>query len=170
MRVITADTVKDVDYAPFRDKVATWNALQSASAKGLPSVITFLQQPDDLADYRIASSVRGLEPLSITYDQVGATLEALYGGTMTGQSLDMLYNDWFRKSAYQECRACMDARQPIYVRRTIAAMIKKLGYYKLHLPFGDSTTTDIVTYIVPMDPNMRTRADWEKYIKLTPWL
>ena len=165
MQIIKAGA-SEIEFEPFREPAAKWFLMREDG--GLPVVKTLLEGDDKLADYRIMSGI-GLEPLIVRYREVGRALETLYGKPMAGKTLDELYNDWFRKRAYEGYKAAAESRFPAYVRRGISTTVLKVGYHALYLPCGSDRVTEVVTYIVPLDAAIKTRNDWEKAVKESPW-
>jgi hypothetical protein len=160
--------IPDFEHPPFQDALDRWFDVRPEN--GLPGVDAFLLEADALKNFRMIADL-SYEPLSVQYGEVGKTLESLYGGVITGKNLEQLYNDWFRKRAYEGYRKMIQERLPVYERRTFSVIVKKLGYYKLHLPFGSGQdVTQAVTYIMPLDGALKRRDDWEEIVKKTPWL
>jgi hypothetical protein len=163
---ILGNDLKDVDFKPFRGPV--WNWFSNRGDSGLPTVTDLLASKDELEPYRIMSGV-GLSPLTIRYRQVGQALELLYGKPLLGKTLDDLYNDWFRKRAYEGYKEAIEKRHPVYIRRSFASLRRNLGLYLLYLPCGGAQVTEFLTYIVPTDAAIKTREDWESLVKESPW-
>lgn len=155
-----------LEYPPFNGVLSAWFSLAAEDRGG---VGRFLEACDDLADYRMVAEIGAGDPFEVLYSSAGSALERLYGEGMSGRKLNELYNDWFRKRAYEGYRKIAETRHPVYERREIAAVPKKLGYYKMHLPFGGDRVTKAVTYIVPMN-DIKERSEWEDIVRKTPWL
>lgn len=156
----------ELDFAPFRGPVQAWLRLRAERA--IPRLEDWQIAHDPLAEYRMEATIT--PPLSVQYGYVGAALEKLYGKPLREQNLETLYNDWFRKRAYEGYKFMLQQGGPCYERRAFNTLIRKIGYHKIHLPFGDDTITHAITYIIPMQKDMHKRADWEDIVKATPWL
>jgi hypothetical protein len=165
LQIIRKDP-NEIDYEPFREPTAKWFRLRGAG--GLPDLALMREGEDKLAQYRIVSDV-GRDPLTVRYREVGSALDALYGKPLAGKTLEELYNDWFRKRAYEGYRTAMEEGFPAYVRRGISTSLLKVGYHALYLPCGTAEVTEVMTYIVPLDASIKTRDDWEKAVKESPW-
>jgi hypothetical protein len=157
---------RDIPFQPFHLPAARWFAAPGPA--GLPDIRDVPDQNDPLASYRILAEIAP-EPLKVLYREVGHGLEALYGEKMSGKTLDELYNDWFRKRAYEGYQTAIEERLPVYIRRGTSAPGIDIGYHALYLPCGGSAVTGAVTYVVPTDARIKTRDDWEKALRETPW-
>ena len=164
--MLTVKDPKEIEFEPFWEPATKWFLMRDDG--GLPLVKTLLEGDDKLAPYRIMSGI-GQNPLIVRYREVGSALETLYGKPMAGKTLEELYNDWFRKRAYEGYRAAVEGRFPAYVRRGVSTSLLKVGYHALYLPCGGKDVTEVVTYIVPLDAAIKTRDDWEKAVKESPW-
>ncbi len=126
-------------------------------------------ESDLLPDYRMVADVTR-EPRRIFYVSVSKKLEELYGKPVQGKTLDELYNAWFRNVAYQSYDLLMAQALPVYEKRTINTIVKKLGYQKIILPFGQDVVSHAITFLVPLNHDLSERMDWEQMVKDTPWL
>lgn len=165
MKVISKPA--DLDFEPFGPPVRHW--FQARREDGLPPLESALLFDDNLAGYRMVGVIQE-EPLSILYQQVGEAVERLYGKPIAGKSLDQIYNNWFRKQAYEGYSKVIQARKPVYERRLVSTILKKIGYHKIYLPFGQDRVTHAISYIVPTEDAIKERVDWESLVKATPWL
>jgi hypothetical protein len=157
---------KEIEFEPFHEAATKWFMAREDS--GLPSVAALVEGEDKLADYRIISDL-SFDPFTVRYRDVGRNLDALYGKPLAGKKLDELYTEWFRKRAYEGYKAAVDGRFPVYVRRGVSTIILKVGYHALYLPCGKDSVTEVVTYIMPINDALKTRDDWEKAVKESPW-
>ena len=165
MQTATPEELDEI-YQEFHQPVQYWYHLNRQGR--LPYRDELLGMGDPLEQYRMVAQIKP-EPLDVQYGEVGETLENLYGRQLSGKNLNELYNDWFRKRAFEGYQKMLDERAPVYERHSFATILRPIGYYKLHLPFGEGQTiTGAATYIVPMS-KMKRRWDWEKLIIRTPW-
>lgn len=171
MSYIVLNSAAELEYEAFQPLVARWFTLKEAGGIPTPAKL-FEGFQDDIAEYKMQARVAH-NPLDVAYTHAGATLEALYGKPLAGKNLSELYNDWFRKRAYEGYRLCAETRMPVYDRRTLSTVVVKIGYHKIHLPLDGGSAggeiNDVLTYIIPLDRSWKKREDWEKLIKLTPW-
>jgi len=166
MKAITAPEM--MDFEPFRGAVERWFSLRGT--QGLPAFAQWDLEQDPLKDYRMIARVQA-DPLWVQYETVGAELENLYGKPITGQNLDTLYNDWFRKIAYRGYRFTLEHGVPALEKRMISTIVRQIGYIKIHLPMGNAHGVDhVVTYLLPSGGVFKRRMDWEAMVKATPWL
>jgi hypothetical protein len=165
MRVISDPS--DLDFEPFGPPVQDW--FRARTDDRLPPLESGLLADGALAAYRKVGAVQH-EPLSIVYQQAGEALELLYGKPISGKTLDQLYNDWFRGKAYEGYRLMIEAGRPVYERRMISTIVRKIGYHHLYLLFGSDRVTHAVSYILPTEDAISCREDWESMVKATPWL
>jgi hypothetical protein len=157
---------REIEFEPFQEPAAKWFLVREEG--GLPAVPALLEGDDKLAPYRITSDITAA-PFTVRYRDVGRNLDALYGKPLAGRTLDELYTEWFRKRAYEGYRAAVDGRFPVYVRRSVATTVLKVGYHALYLPCGKDRVSEVVTYIMPINDALKTRDDWEKAVKESPW-
>lgn len=165
MQSVTLANIEDI-YEEFHEPVKFWYHVNREER--LPFRDELLGMGDPLADYRMDATIK-TGPLNVQYGEVGETLKDLYGKPLAHKNLDELYNEWFRKRAYEGYQEMLDKHAPVYERHSFATVFRPIGYYKLHLPFGEGTQiTGAATYIIPMS-KMKRRWDWEKMILRTPW-
>lgn len=165
MQTVTLDTLDEI-YQEFHQPVQFWYHLKKDGR--LPFRDELLGMGDPLEEYRMVATIE-TDPLDVQYGQVGETLKDLYGRPLENKNLSELYNDWFRKRAYEGYQEMIDKAAPVYERHSFATIFRPIGYYKLHLPFGEGDKiTGAATYIIPMS-KMKRRWDWEKLILRTPW-
>jgi hypothetical protein len=155
-----------VEYDAYNPAIRRWFGLKGVDGR-LPDLETFLQEDSELSDFCMLADVK-LNPLKIKYSKAGAKLESLYGKPIAGKMLDELFNEWFRKRAYEGYKNMVGEKLPVYEQRSLSTIKGKLGYYKLYLPFDDCNRA--ITYIIPSNPKFRKRLDWEQIVKKTPWL
>jgi len=168
MQVIDENALENI-HAPFHQTVRRWHAVKDNG--DLPPLKKYLgEYEDELADFRMLSLIN-LSPLNIHYYQAGKILEDLYGESLSDKNLDKLYNNFFRKRAYEGYRFMIEAGKPVYEQRSFSTIIGRIGYFKLHLPFGESgEIQSAATYIMPTSNKFKRRFDWESLIKKTPWM
>ena len=164
---IVDDDLSAVDYTPFHGLIRKW--MEARQAENVLPVYSGIDKENELYEYRMVAEIRH-NPLSVHYMDVGIVLEDLYGDKIAGKNLEELYNDWFRKMAYLGYQKAIEAKRPVYDRRTISTIIKPVGYHKLHLPYGRERVYQAVTYIVPMDNKWRKKQEWQSIVEKTPWL
>jgi hypothetical protein len=157
---------EEIEFPPFHGPAAKWFMARKDGA--LPVAAALAEGDDQLAGYRITSDI-STDPFTVRYREVGRNLDALYGKPLAGKKLDELYTEWFRKRAYEGYKAAVDGRFPVYVRRGVSTVILKVGYHALYLPCGGDSVTEVVTYIMPINDALKTRDDWEKAVKESPW-
>ena len=165
MRNITEKDLSTIP-APFHVPVQKWfKALQE---RALPSIDDFTKTSYELEEFRMLSKVKQ-DPLDVFYYEASPRLEKLYGGDLAGKNLNELYDDFFRKRAYEAYAQLIEDKQPTYEHRGFSTIIGDIGYYKLHLPFGDETVEAVATYIMPTSGIIRKRFDWTRLFDKTPW-
>lgn len=165
MQVVSAPEA--MEYEPFQEPIARWFALRGARA--LPFYTEWDFARDALPHHRMVASL-SYAPLRVQYGQVGQALEKLYGKQISGCNLDELYNAWFRSIAYKGYEVVRVNRLPLYERRMVSTIIKRIGYHKIHLPFGGDAVEQVVTFLLPLGKGLEDRSDWETMVKETPWL
>lgn len=155
-----------VEYDAYNPVIKRWFALRGTDDH-IPLLETFLHEEWDVNEYSMVAQVMS-SPIKVKYTSAGAKLESLYGKPIAGKMLDDLFNEWFRKRAYEGYKNMLTERLPVYEQRSFSTIKGKLGYYKLYLPFDEGRHA--ITYIIPSNPKFRKRMDWEQIVKKTPWL
>jgi PAS domain len=102
------------------------------------------------------------QPLRIRYRYVGRSLIELYGEDLTGRYVNDLFSESVRRKAIQSYNQVLETRRPLYSKRVFNLWFKKLGYYRLMLPF--TMTTDAIAYVVvaiyPMQSYLKRAEQW----------
>lgn len=166
MQVIQSkEQIIEEEHKIFASHIERW--FDHGSAANLPVKDDF-KYGDILLPYRVIAT---LEDGRVKYHEAGEQLERLYGAPVSGKYADELYNKWFSKIAMQNYIKSLETNSPVYESRQVSTIIKNIGYEKLILPIAAAgNVSSFITYILPLDKDIRTRQDWQDMVDQTPWL
>lgn len=166
MQVIQSkEQITEEEHKIFASHIERW--FDHGSAANLPVKDDF-KYGDILMPYRVLAT---LEDGRVKYHEAGDQLERLYGAPVSGKYADELYNKWFSKIALQNYTKSLETNSPVYESRQVSTVIKNIGYEKLILPIAAAgDVSSFITYILPLDKDIRTRQDWQDMVDQTPWL
>ncbi len=151
----------EIEPEPLRRLYRHW--LGMAGSGELPHARDFRprQLGDDLMGH-VAMTEIELVPFRVLYRYLGQDLVALYGENLTGRYVNDLFSESVRRKALDSYQQVVDTKRPLYSRRVFNLWFKKLGYYRLMLPFAWKTSgVDLVAVaIYPMQTYLRRAEQW----------
>lgn len=150
-----------IDPEPLRRLYSYWLVLARQTEP--PRIDTFrpgLLSPELLSHIAVTEIEPG--PFRVLYRHVGPALTELYGENLTGRYVNDLFSEAVRRKALESYWQVVETRRPLYSKRVFNLWFKKLGYYRLMLPF--TRTGDAVKYVIvglyPMQAYLRRAEHW----------
>ena len=150
-----------IEPEPLRRLYAYWLVL--AGKANLPRIDAFRPNllTEDLLSHLAVTEI-GSDACRVLYRHIGPALTELYGENLTGRCVNDLFSESVRRKALESYRQVVDTRRPLYSKRVFNLWLKKLGYYRLMLPFAHSG--EAVKYVIvglyPMQAYLRRAEHW----------
>lgn len=105
-------------------------------------------------------------PFRPRYRLVGTRLVELWGQELRGKYVDEVYHWPLRKEVVRAYRQVHETASPLYHERVFDLGFRKLGYFRLMLPFASEAGQDhpdiVCLAIYPSQPDIRRAADWRE--------
>lgn len=150
-----------IDPDPLRRLYSYWLVLSGQTT--LPGIGSFRPNllGDDLLSHVAVTEIK-TEPFRVLYRHIGPALNELYGEDLTGRYVNDLFSEAVRRKALDSYRQVFETRRPLYSKRVFNLWFKKLGYYRLMLPFArtDEEVKYVIVGLYPMQAYLRRAEHW----------